>query len=304
MSLKPTISACVAVYNGADLLPRALESIRAQTVPCDEIIVVDDGSSDGSADVAEDLGVRVIRQANAGIGAARRRLVQESQGEWIAFCDHDDWWEPTRIERTLAATGADVGLVYSGVWHVDERGVETPYPLHRVPDAPTVDHLVPDPEDIWTSSTLLRRDLVLEAGNFRADLRAAEDMLMWFQIGARSRIVQVPERLVHMTRRSNSTSAPSLMPHETGVRIYEEFIFPAFAAWFPADPATTESRMESMRRKVGHRMSILANWYDLAGRRSEARAMHCQALRYNPRSKGVWYRYARHALRLPGRPPI
>src|SRR5438552_2065524 len=104
----PSVSACVAVYNGAKHLRTALDSILAQTVKPLEIWVLEDGSSDGSAEIAESYpGVMVFRQPNQGIGAARRALVEHAQGEWVAFCDHDDWWEPDRIEAGLPYTERD-----------------------------------------------------------------------------------------------------------------------------------------------------------------------------------------------------
>src|SRR4051794_14512771 len=116
----PTVSACLAVYNGAELVDRALRSVVEQTRPPDEIVVVDDGSSDDSVRIVESFpGVRLIRQENAGIGAARKRLVEEARGEWIAFNDHDDWWAKEKLEFLLPHTvDRDVTLIYSGAYFV------------------------------------------------------------------------------------------------------------------------------------------------------------------------------------------
>jgi glycosyltransferase involved in cell wall biosynthesis len=301
------ISAGVAVYNGARHIRHALDSILSQTVPVDEILVVDDGSTDESAEIAASYpGVRVIRQPNAGIGGARRTLVENACGDWIAFCDHDDYWEPNRIEKGLPAThDEEAVLIYSAVWHVDENGVKTEPLLHATPDQPALEHLVPWPEDIWTSSTLLRREAIVQAGNFNPAYRSGEDMLMWFQLGSRGKIVQIPERLVTMFRRSDSTSSSGQTAHAHGMGIYTDQVLPNFDAWF-AHVSEAERRKfrRKIERKVGYGLSILANHLDVDGQLNEAKAMHARALRMNPYSKGVWYRWARSLARRPGKPPI
>jgi glycosyltransferase involved in cell wall biosynthesis len=302
-----TISGCIAVYNGAEHLRTAINSVLNQTRPVDEVIVLDDGSSDGSADVARSFqGVRVVEQPNAGIGAARRALIEAASCEWIAFCDHDDWWEPNRIEAGLPHTEApDAALIYSGVWHFDEKGVETEYPLHAVPDAPNIDHLVPHPEDIWTSSTLIRKHAALDAGNFNPAYRTGEDMLMWFQLGSQGRIVQIPQRLVHMARRQGSTSAPSKSQFEYSISLYEKEVLPNLDKWYP--DLTPEKRRivrRELEAKVGYTMSVLANYHDREGSRSEAMNLHRKATQLCPKSKGVWYRYVRSLLHIPGEPPL
>jgi glycosyltransferase involved in cell wall biosynthesis len=303
----PTISACIAVYNGADHLATAIRSVLAQTKSVNEVIVLDDGSSDDSVVIARGFeGVRVMEQANAGIGAARKALVEAAKGDWIAFCDHDDWWEPNRIEVGAAYTKpTDVSLIYSGVWQFDEHGVETEYLLHAAPDAPAIDHLVPHPEDIWTSSTLIRREAALSVGNFNPHYRTGEDMLMWFQLGSKGRIVQIPQKLVHMARRSDSTSAPSKSQFEYAVSLYEREVLPNLDSWYPN--LSQEKRADVQRqleRKVGYTMSVLGNHYDLEGNHPAAMKRHRQAIRLCPKSKGVWYRYMRSLFRIPGKPPI
>lgn len=115
----PTVSCIIPVYNGERFLAEGIESLLAQTRPPDEIIVVDDGSTDGSADVARSFGdrVRYVHQENAGPAAARNRGIREATGDFISFLDADDLWEPTKLERQLRRfderpeLGYSVGLV-------------------------------------------------------------------------------------------------------------------------------------------------------------------------------------------------
>lgn len=96
------VSVVIPAYNAATFLPGAIASVRAQTAAVGEIVVVDDGSTDGTAAVAGRLGARVITQARAGAGAARNRGAGEAAGTWLAFLDADDLWTPEKTARQLA----------------------------------------------------------------------------------------------------------------------------------------------------------------------------------------------------------
>jgi glycosyltransferase involved in cell wall biosynthesis len=105
----PLVSILIPCYNAASYLAETLESALAQTWPSCEIIVVDDGSTDGSLDVArkfEGRGVRVFTQSNAGAAAARNRALRESRGEFLQYLDADDLISPAKVERQLALLAA------------------------------------------------------------------------------------------------------------------------------------------------------------------------------------------------------
>jgi hypothetical protein len=114
------VSVIVPLYNKANYIMRALDSIVAQTFSDFEVIVIDDGSSDGGGEIAAtypDSRIRVLRQANAGPGAARNRAIAEAMGEFIAFLDADDAWMPEYLRSsvgTLDELGLDVATVTSG----------------------------------------------------------------------------------------------------------------------------------------------------------------------------------------------
>jgi glycosyltransferase involved in cell wall biosynthesis len=99
----PTISAVVTVYNGEDYIGEALAAILAQTHPPDEVVVVDDGSTDGTPDeLARFRGeIRVVRQPNGGHAAGFNRGFAEARGEYLARCDADDIWEPDKLARQI-----------------------------------------------------------------------------------------------------------------------------------------------------------------------------------------------------------
>src|SRR4051812_30004149 len=100
-----TISAVIPTYNHAKYITFAIDSVLAQTKPVDEIIVVDDGSVDGTREVVEQYRGRVqyVRQENAGVGAARNNGARLATGNWVAFLDADDGWLPDKIALQSAA---------------------------------------------------------------------------------------------------------------------------------------------------------------------------------------------------------
>ena len=95
----PRFSVIIPAYNSATTLTRAVESVLCQSYPAHEIIVIDDGSTDNTTEVARGFGeqVRLLRQANAGVSAARNRGAECATGEWLAFLDADDWYYPDRL---------------------------------------------------------------------------------------------------------------------------------------------------------------------------------------------------------------
>lgn len=108
-----TVSVVIPVYNGALLVAEAIESAFAQTLPPLEVIVVDDGSSDGTADVVRRFdAVHFIQQPNAGAAAARNTAIRAASGEFIALLDHDDLFPAERQERMVAALLAHPGADY------------------------------------------------------------------------------------------------------------------------------------------------------------------------------------------------
>ena len=108
----PGFSVIIPAYNSAATLARAVESVFAQSWPAHEIIVIDDGSTDNTLQVARKFGdkVRVIQQANAGVSTARNRGVEAATGDWLAFLDADDWYYPDRLRWHAEWIARDAGL--------------------------------------------------------------------------------------------------------------------------------------------------------------------------------------------------
>lgn len=107
------LSVILVVKNGAPFFQAALESVRAQTLPPDEIIVVDGCSTDDSTEIARALGARVLVQQDDGLPNARNLGIAHSSGDYIAFLDADDLWAPTKLELQQQAMETDATLVYT-----------------------------------------------------------------------------------------------------------------------------------------------------------------------------------------------
>lgn len=125
------------MYNGARFITAALESIKAQTRAVDEVIVVDDGSTDGSAGLAAAAGAQVVVQRNGGPASARNAGIRASSGDMIAILDSDDLWTPVKMERQLAPLleGGAVDLTFGHV--VQFRGA-VPATLDGLPSEPAL----------------------------------------------------------------------------------------------------------------------------------------------------------------------
>jgi len=123
--MAPRFSVIIPVYNSDTTLVRAVESVLAQTWPAHEIIVVDDGSSDNSLELARGLDdpVRVIAQANAGVSAARNRGAEKATGDWLAFLDADDYYYPDRLRWHAEWIARDASLDFL-TGDYDYRGEE------------------------------------------------------------------------------------------------------------------------------------------------------------------------------------
>ncbi|NAZ86416.1 glycosyltransferase family 2 protein [Kineococcus indalonis] len=177
---QPTADVTVVMpaMNRAHLIGRALESIARQGVAPAEVVVVDDASTDGTADVAEAAGARVIRlEQNGGSGPARNLGVRAATTEWVAFLDSDDEWEPGHLEALLRRAGDHV-LVCAPARTPAGRVVGNPWRRELPLDPLTL--LAPG-DVMCTSGTMVRRWALEEAGLFRP-LRRVQDLDLWVRV--------------------------------------------------------------------------------------------------------------------------
>lgn len=184
-------------FNGAAHLPASVGSVQAQTFADWELIVVDDGSTDGSFDWLQgqtDPRLVVVRQPNQGVSAARNAGLAQASAPYVAFLDADDTWAPTFLECMLAALQSQpqAVLAYCGWQNLGLSG------RRGQPFVPP-DYETPDKRETlfagcrWpVHAALARRDAVRSAGGFNPALKNAEDYALWLEIAGTAPIVRVP----------------------------------------------------------------------------------------------------------------
>jgi glycosyltransferase involved in cell wall biosynthesis len=185
----PVVSVVIPTYNRANILPRALESALAQTYDHLEVLVVDDGSTDNTAELVAqyaelDNRVRYLRQPqNAGVSAARNRGLREARGDFVAFLDSDDEWFPAKLEgqvERFGQVGENVGLIYCGVETIEGEGDSWTFrPEHR---GDVYEHLLLKNVIHTGSGVIIRRNVTRSAGFFDEEIPAIEDYEYWLRI--------------------------------------------------------------------------------------------------------------------------
>src|ERR1700742_1131194 len=135
--MNPQVSVVIPTYNRAGKVQKAVESVLAQSLPPFEVIVVDDGSSDGTDQaLREAFGdrIRYVYQANQGVSVARNRGINDARGEWIAFLDSDDLWKKDKLDwqlTALAKSGPGCGACYTDVGFFNHSETRTMFDLAR-----------------------------------------------------------------------------------------------------------------------------------------------------------------------------
>ena len=193
------VSVIIPTYNRGEVVLRALRSVFAQDHAVDQVIVVDDGSTDDTIERVERNfpGVELIVQTNHGVSHARNRGIERARNEWLAFLDSDDEWLPGKITAQLAAIMSD-GI--SRVCHSDEIWVRNgrrvnPMNKHRKYGGDIFLHCLPRCV-MSPSSVVLHRSVVEELGGFDETLPVCEDYDLWLRIACQTTVLYVPEKLL------------------------------------------------------------------------------------------------------------
>jgi glycosyltransferase involved in cell wall biosynthesis len=208
------ISIAIPAYNAERCLRETLESALNQTHPAHEIIVVDDGSTDRTEEIALSFAnrIRYIKQPNQGIAGARNTAVREATGDWIAFLDHDDLMLPTKLEKQLAIIEAnpDLVVVYSAFTYLYADGTTKHIPAFPSKKLwPALRYRTP----ILPSTSIIRRSAFQEIGGF-IKLYCIDDWNLWFRLIRRyssSAFKEHPEGLT-MYRWWDNNESKNFMP--------------------------------------------------------------------------------------------
>ena len=193
------ISVIIPTYDRAGLLPRALHSVLGQSHPPAEVLVVDDGSTDGTERLvrSEFPTVRYSRQENRGVAAARNHGIREARGEWVAFLDSDDEWLHRKLERQLEAHRKEPRFL---LCHTNEiwirRGQRVnPMKKHAKSGGYIFEECLPLCV-VSPSSVVAHRGLFERVGLFDESLPACEDYDLWLRVCSRFPVLYLEEPLI------------------------------------------------------------------------------------------------------------
>ena len=218
------VSAVIAAYNAEKFIAQTIASAQAQTLPVAEIIVVADGSTDATAQIAESMGARVFNTNCPGLSAARNKCVRKSTQPWIAFLDSDDTWEPEKIERQiqLAAGDPELALITCDYNTFSEKEVLCDSALKEYADGyavqpkrssahgTVIDRLDSNFDAAYyfllASNIMVRRDVLAQTGFFDESLHSADDFDCFMRVLAHHPFGVVEEVLVTKRQHPNSTS--------------------------------------------------------------------------------------------------
>lgn len=299
--MNPLVTVVVPTYQGETFVRATIDSVLAQTYSPFELIVVDDGSSDRTVPILQGYGdrLRLVRQKNRGVSAARNRGASEGNGEFLAFLDHDDLWEPQLLATLVPILAADprLGLVYSDASVIDasgavrgRRGTYLNYHHGEIFEQLLRGNFIP------VETTLLRASLYRELGGCDEGLRYLEDyelclrcarrapvgfhpgILARYRIHARNLSHDLEPMLLEWLAVLERLRRPesALEPRHTAVILEEEARLAADLAW------------RALRR---HDLPAARKWIERSGgrapfaRRLQVSALHA-ILSVLPRSAG------------------
>jgi len=192
------VSVIIPTFNRKPFLAEALRSVAAQGFPGVECIVVDDGSTDGTAEMAADLpGIRLIRQPNRGVSSARNAGIEAAAGRWIAFLDSDDLWMPQKLARQAGyhRENPDAWISQTEeIWIRNGRRLN-PRKKHRKVGGWIFRECLPLCI-VSPSAVMMKRDLFEQVGLFDESLPACEDYDLWLRVAARFPVHLLPDPLV------------------------------------------------------------------------------------------------------------
>jgi len=278
-----TVAVVVPMFNSERKIGATLQSICAQTHAKLDIVVVDDGSTDGSTAVVDswrgrDPRVRLVRQANAGVAAARNAGVAATSASFLAFSDADDLWAPAKTEyqlKLLREAGPQAGAAYCWFATIDEGDRVVSFGPHPLIDGQVLQPLCQVNFIGQGSSLMVRRDAFDAAGGYDCSLRAkgaegAEDFLICLRLAEKTEFCVAPRYFVGYRRTPRSMSSDCLrMFRSTEISLQE------YRRRFPEYAREIEGNLQSFR-----------HWYAWgalrAGRVGDAAVLIGECLAHQP----------------------
>ena len=277
------ITIIIPLYNKEASIATALRGVLAQSYQDFEVVVVDDGSTDGGAAVVEqfdDPRIRLIRQANGGVSAARNRGIAEARGEYVAFLDADDEWMPTFLEE-IAALIAEYPECKARATNYlfNSNGVKSPTLLRKIPFAGERGVMTNYFEvascshpPMWTSAVCIDRDLLREIGGFPIGIKSGEDLLTWARIAVRTQWAYSMKPLAQFNVEGyNMKDRPKRIPAEVDIVGNE------LKQMFKNNP-----KVKGLRHYVAHWHKMRCSIYLRLGMKKKSIDEALRGLKYHP----------------------
>ena len=281
---KPLVSVVIATYNMADYLPLAVQSALAQTYKPIEVLIVDDGSTDRTAEAVQPLladpRVSYRTQKNGGQAVAKNRGIRESKGQYVAFLDADDLWTPDKLEAQmpLFARSSTVGVVYSAFTYIDQAGRQlrnAPDKLHR--------GRVSGPMLVFNfvgfGTSVVKRECFERLGLFNENLRMGIDYDLWLRFSTQYEFDYVDRPLLYYREWPGQMSRNWNSRYLNGIEIMKNFLreFPSAVDKRTADEAWAHTYAGFGSCARGSKNG-----------RSEALSLYLRALRHKPSYFPAW----------------
>jgi len=292
------VSTVITSYNKGPYLAEAIDSALAQDYPRQEVLVIDDGSTDNTHEVAESYGdrIRYIRQENMGQPTAKNRGIREARGEFVAFLDGDDRWRPGKLSKQVEYFGRNpaLGLVYTdrltfrGEEVVDESGKRRgPYYRGKVLDRLLINMIIP------FSSAVARRRCLIAIGMFDESLAIAPDFDLWLRLGKEYEIDYVDEVLVEYRIEAGAQRIGARHRNKFRITqgIQDRFIRDYYDGRYP------NPRVVAIA--TANRYSVLGDYHLAEGRQLEAFGAYFQAMRRDLASPRRYYSLTRSLVPNP-----
>lgn len=289
-------SVVIPLYNKEHYIESTIRSVLRQTCQDFEVIVVDDGSSDNSLELArkcESDRVRVIAQKNQGVSVARNTGIQNARGKFIAFLDADDQWQADYLATIQGLTDQyPESDIFVTAYAVDMGNGKVNYSTRLEPETGILPSywltLAKGYDFVWTSATVIRRNTLLRAGLFKPGEKIGQDLDMWARVARINPKVAYSNRICVYYNRAAEANA------RTRVRV-------AWAGAFLKDleeelvnPDRTAEEKASIQHKYDKKMTVFIFTAILAGQKDRAG----KALKEWKGKKNTWSRLLRMGLRI------
>ncbi|MBE9228368.1 glycosyltransferase [Phormidium sp. LEGE 05292] len=277
----PLISVIIPAYNNEKTIRETIESVLKQTFYDFELIVINDGSSDRTLEIAtdiKDLRIKVFSYINAGGAVSRNRGFSHSVGEFIAFLDADDLWTPDKLEAQLKALQKNphAAVAYSWLDAIDESGKFLRKGNHITEKGDIFAKLFLIPFVESGSNPLIRRQAFIDIGGFDESLTASQDYDLYLRLAARYEFIAVPIPQILYRISSNSMSANVRRQEVTSLFVRER----AFQE--SPKPLPPELKRDSITNFYKDTIFKLLNMPPHRERGWQAARLLCNALKYEP----------------------